>query len=74
MWPVIIHLVFLVGAVLLGLLERLGEGHCDPTRNESFEEPGVGCIAHLFARGKIMNSAPYLALRSFRVPLTGWSR
>jgi hypothetical protein len=31
---VIIHLVFLVGAVLLGILDRLGEGHGDPTKNE----------------------------------------
>jgi uncharacterized protein (TIGR00645 family) len=34
MWRVIIHLVFLVGAVLLGILDRLGEGHGDPTKNE----------------------------------------
>jgi uncharacterized protein (TIGR00645 family) len=34
MWRVIIHLVFLVGAVLLGVVDRLGWGHGDPTKNE----------------------------------------
>lgn len=33
-WRVIIHLVFLVGAVLLGVLDRLGSHHGDAAKNE----------------------------------------
>jgi uncharacterized protein (TIGR00645 family) len=33
-WRVIIHIVFLVGAVLLGVLDRLGTHHGDAGRNE----------------------------------------
>ncbi|MCW8088432.1 TIGR00645 family protein [Sabulicella glaciei] len=33
-WRVVIHMVFLVGAVLLGILDRLGAHHGDAGKNE----------------------------------------
>jgi uncharacterized protein (TIGR00645 family) len=34
LWRIVIHLVFLVGAVLLGVLDRIGAHHGEPERNE----------------------------------------
>jgi uncharacterized protein (TIGR00645 family) len=33
-WRVVIHVVFLVGAVLLGILDRIGSHHGSALRNE----------------------------------------
>jgi uncharacterized membrane protein YqhA len=34
MWRVVIHVTFLIGAVLLGVLDRIGAHHGNAARNE----------------------------------------